>query len=179
MALLLGQIVWLFRQRAAESDVQLLEAATDEQSGDAPRQRPRDQAQRDLVAEFVERAVTLLVDRLSIAGRMDVGLSAADEEAVEPVQIGVDVSLRRRGQNPRHGAGDEADRIDADHRNGGELFAARDHGIGENADLRCAAAPLPLPARGATPPLLKAVRHGIRCAAELMNRRLELSDVCP
>jgi hypothetical protein len=38
---------------------------------------------------------------------------------------------------------------------------------------------LPLASGCGEPPLLKAVRHRVRGAAELVNGSLEFSDVCP
>jgi hypothetical protein len=110
---------------------------------------------------------------------MDVALSTADEETVEAVEIRIDIGFGSRGQDPRHGASDETDGVDADQGDGGKLLAPRDHGIREDADLRGAAAGLPLASGCGEPPLLKAVGDCVRGAAELVNGGLEFSDVCP
>ena len=90
-------------QRAAEGDVQLLDAAADRQDRHAARDRGADQRQRGGVARGVVQVGRLAVATFIVAG-VDVARAARDQQAVEAVEHG-QFRLAQRGDHDGDRAG--------------------------------------------------------------------------
>src|SRR3546814_21096003 len=97
-------------QRAAEARVQLLEAAADEEAGQALFQRRVDQREGRGVARLVV-GLGLRVRRRAVARRVDVRGAAGEQQAVERVEhVQHLLALRHHRDDDRRAAGRLPDR---------------------------------------------------------------------
>ena len=97
-------------ERAAERDVQLLEAAADGEEGHAALERQRNEAEDGVVAGEIVGLVALGGGD-AVALRVHVGARAGEEHAVDAVEHGVEVERGAEARQQEGRAADAGDRL--------------------------------------------------------------------